>query len=103
MDCGNRLFEYHFSKNIACFCYFDLIKFILRTVWLIFVNYRRICLNWIVSLYTLLSVLKIHEVFFDFSFYLILVERFTSIHIYFCHEIRFFISLNDVLKAFFSF
>lgn len=92
MDCGNRLFEYHFSKNIACFCYFDLIKFILRTVWLIFVNYRRICLNWIVSLYTLLSVLKIHEVFFDFSLYLILVERFTSIHIYFCHEIRFLLA-----------
>lgn len=87
MDCGNRLFEYHLSKNIAWFCYFDLIKFTLRKVWLILVKYSRICLNWIVSLYMILSVLKIHEVFFDFSFYLILVEGFTSIHIYFCHKI----------------
>lgn len=49
MDYRNRLFKYYFSKDIACFCCF--IKFTLRKVWLMIVNCRRICLNWIVSQY----------------------------------------------------
>lgn len=86
MDYGNRHFGYYFRKNIACFCYFDLIKFTLRKVWLMIVNCRRICLNWIISLYVDIVSIKNPRGFLTF-FFLILLERFTSVHICFCHHI----------------
>lgn len=103
--------EFYFSKNIACFCYFVLIKFTLRKVWLIIINCRRICLNWIVSLYIDYVSIKNTRFFFWLFFFFpdtgrkVYINMYTllSAHLIFTGLNLEVILFTLILKSLFSF